>query len=232
MRSRLPLRLETSTLTRPPPSTRSTSVRPTNFSTSPTSSVQRRSSTGVIGAVATADVGITAAGVGAGAPGGDALTAVRGAADDADALVSAGGTGAGVAGTTGAAGVASGAGAGATGAGAGGAGAGGADAGATAAGAAGAGEVTAALPVAGPDGAVGGAIGAGPAATGGGVAAGDAAAGAGRAPWRCASAASAVVPIPRPTAVTSCALRPSMPSTATRAPAAGVPSRRADATPT
>jgi len=71
--------------------------------------------------VATADAGVTAGGVGAGAAPGDALTAARGAADDADALVSAGATGAGAAGTTGAAGAATGAGAGDTEAGAGGA---------------------------------------------------------------------------------------------------------------
>src|SRR4029079_4996936 len=51
MRSRLPLRLDTSTVTRPP-STFSTTVRPMNASISPLTSLHRRSSTGIIGAVA------------------------------------------------------------------------------------------------------------------------------------------------------------------------------------
>src|ERR671922_1924152 len=60
MRSRLPLRLDTSTVTRPP-STFSTTVRPTNASISPLTSVQRRSSTGSIGAESASGGGATAA---------------------------------------------------------------------------------------------------------------------------------------------------------------------------
>src|SRR4029453_8183207 len=61
---RLALRLDTSTLTRPP-STLSTSTRPTKVSTSPTSSIHRWSSEGTsIGGVATLDGCTVAASVG------------------------------------------------------------------------------------------------------------------------------------------------------------------------
>src|SRR5262249_24486495 len=53
--------------------------------------------------------------------------------------------------------------------------------------------------------------------------------GAGRTPCSWASAACALGPQPRATAVISCGLRPSRPSTDTRPPAVTVPSRRAPA---
>src|SRR5688572_32942870 len=101
MRSRLPLRLDTSTVTRPP-STFSTTVRPTNASISPLTSVQRRSSTGSIGAEPmgggttaafgdVAAVGTTAGGIG------------TGVGADAAAVPLAGAAAGGVADTTGAA---------------------------------------------------------------------------------------------------------------------------------
>src|SRR5262249_54535413 len=76
IRSRLALRLERSTLTRPP-STFKTSVRPANASTSPVISTQRCSSVGTsIGAVATAgDCAAVDAGVDAGTTAGAALLA-------------------------------------------------------------------------------------------------------------------------------------------------------------
>src|SRR6185503_2252695 len=73
-------------------------------------------------------------------------------------------------------------------------------------------------------------------AVGGVIAAGDGAAvvgvaatGAGAA-CKSASAASAVGPLPMPTALISCVVGPSMPSTDTRAPALTAPARRAAAT--
>src|SRR5688500_4579461 len=96
MRSRLPLRLDTSTVTRPP-STFSTTVRPTNASISPVTSVQRRSSTGSIGADSGAAGGATAAFCEVAAVG-----TTPGAGGAGAATTGAGATGTGVGDTTGA----------------------------------------------------------------------------------------------------------------------------------
>src|SRR5688572_21533057 len=101
MRSRLPLRLDTSTVTRPP-STFSTTVRPTNASISPLTSVQRRSSTGSIGAVAAMGGGATAAFADVAAVGTTAGDIATGVGADTAAAPLAGAGARGVADTTGA----------------------------------------------------------------------------------------------------------------------------------